>query len=790
MPTLQIILDLQAGTAQAGLTTTTEALTGMGVAAQEAGVGLVALNTASADAAAGQETLGMAGRSLTATELEAAAATDAFAAADLQLVVATDAAEAAAVAQTETEFTLSGALEAVQGASLPLIGSLGVLAIAGMALKGAYDATVGSAITLGDETRTLEQEIGSTAEQSGALIFAANSVGVSFESLSRGLNIAIRALESSKSLGIEPNIEGLAKLSDMYLALEPGVQRDAFLLHEFGRSGADLAPLMLLGGDGIKALGDQAAATGDVLSGPASDKVHAYELSITRLGESVKGTAVQLGLLAIGADNQTIAVGLGVEAIKKGIITDNDWNIIRANAESGVKSYAVSIQELTDKIQQHDQALDQDADKAAAVAVTTQQQADAFQGMADNVSTLAGRYPALTQGERDLADATAAATKAVNDQNIAQLLQAGLAGTVTKNAETYDKVVDSNADKVKKLKDEIAKLTAANGQVYTATTLGTASQEDYNLAVDRANLAQARYQEALAGTVDKQGNLHETSALTLEGLRIGAESAANSVAKLGDKLGTSVTGIADYSTKIGEDRAALDLLTTANSDAETAMHKANKEFAYQQAAAGLTGQAALDFALAMGEIDEPTYNASKALQTANAEYLKTGDLAAYEQHTQGIINVLNGVPLAADPVPAALQGSEDAFYGAAAGALALATNADLASAAQARIHDQIITITTRYINETYGPGGVGYEPPHKAGGGPVLAGMPYWVGEVGPEVFTPSSNGNITPAGQAHAGRQGGGDTIINNIYDTKTAALVASDARQRKLANLNGYMN
>lgn len=49
--------------------------------------------------------------------------------------------------------------------------------------------------------------------------------------------------------------------------------------------------------------------------------------------------------------------------------------------------------------------------------------------------------------------------------------------------------------------------------------------------------------------------------------------------------------------------------------------------------------------------------------------------------------------------------------------------------------------------------------PHRAGGGPVSSGMPYWVGERGPELYVPSAAGSILPNG-------GGGITVnvVNHI--------------------------
>lgn len=54
-------------------------------------------------------------------------------------------------------------------------------------------------------------------------------------------------------------------------------------------------------------------------------------------------------------------------------------------------------------------------------------------------------------------------------------------------------------------------------------------------------------------------------------------------------------------------------------------------------------------------------------------------------------------------------------------------------------------------------------PNPRAAGGPVMAGMPYMVGERGPEMFVPSTAGNIIPNGAS----SGGGTNISIAIYPT-----------------------
>ena len=67
----------------------------------------------------------------------------------------------------------------------------------------------------------------------------------------------------------------------------------------------------------------------------------------------------------------------------------------------------------------------------------------------------------------------------------------------------------------------------------------------------------------------------------------------------------------------------------------------------------------------------------------------------------------------------------------------------------------------------------------KAEGGPVAGGQSYIVGERGPEVFTPGVSGNIIPNG----GNGAGGITIINNI-DSRSDQATIQAAMQRAVQN------
>ena len=155
-------------------------------------------------------------------------------------------------------------------------------------LKQGYDAVITSTLDYAEEVRQLSRAIGSTPEEASKLIQAADDVKVSYEDLMTGMNIAIRN-------GLEPTIEGMGQLADQYNSLNDPIARTKFLLDNFGRSGANLAPMMELGAEGIKALGEEAEATGLVLDGKAVKAARRLEIEMDRADDAMAGLATTIG---------------------------------------------------------------------------------------------------------------------------------------------------------------------------------------------------------------------------------------------------------------------------------------------------------------------------------------------------------------------------------------------------------------------------------------------------------------------------------------------------------------
>jgi phage-related minor tail protein len=83
----------------------------------------------------------------------------------------------------------------------------------------------------------------------------------------------------------------------------------------------------------------------------------------------------------------------------------------------------------------------------------------------------------------------------------------------------------------------------------------------------------------------------------------------------------------------------------------------------------------------------------------------------------------------------------------------------------------------------------------RAAGGPVNAGQPYIVGEVGPELFVPPASGSIVPNSALAAGAAGGGDvTIVQHINidsrsDQATIAQAMVQAKNAAVAEVKANM-
>lgn len=162
-----------------------------------------------------------------------------------------------------------------------------------------------------DEMSKLAQQTGTTVESLSALSFAADLSGVSNAELGSALvkltknmsDAAVGtgiAVEGFSALGISvKNSDGSLKASDAVLTeiaekfagFKDGAEKTALAVNLFGRSGAQLIPLLNSGADGLQEMKEEAQKLGLILDTTTSKAAEDFNDNLTRITASIKGLA-------------------------------------------------------------------------------------------------------------------------------------------------------------------------------------------------------------------------------------------------------------------------------------------------------------------------------------------------------------------------------------------------------------------------------------------------------------------------------------------------------------------
>lgn len=192
----------------------------------------------------------------------------------------------------------------------------------------------------------MAQKIGISTEAVQELGYAASTTGVSTEELQIGFTKMAKGLEEFRTKGTGPVGEALvalkvplkeiqtdspdqllSTLADKFAAMPDGIHKTAMAVEVFGRSGANLIPLLNKGGDGIAELRTEAEDLGVVVDGKTTEAFKGLEESTLRIHGAMTGF------------KNTLAVAL-LPTISG--IADNLFAWIKANKEliaSGIKTF-------------------------------------------------------------------------------------------------------------------------------------------------------------------------------------------------------------------------------------------------------------------------------------------------------------------------------------------------------------------------------------------------------------------------------------------------------------------
>jgi hypothetical protein len=210
------------------------------------------------------------------------------------------------------------------GSALTSLGRVGGLAVAGLGVGLAAMAVEGISKfeSLGAEVRTLEKQLGITAEQASVLRAQGAALGIETDKLSIGFGLFSKHLVAEDDpalekygITVERTADGqidmqaeIAQVHALFERLGPGVERTAASMNLFGRSGKALLPLLSANSDELQKFADDAEHAGLIMS--EDDVQAARELSIAQreLREAWEGAEIALARGLIPAITNLVEV--------------------------------------------------------------------------------------------------------------------------------------------------------------------------------------------------------------------------------------------------------------------------------------------------------------------------------------------------------------------------------------------------------------------------------------------------------------------------------------------------
>lgn len=202
------------------------------------------------------------------------------------------------VAQAESRLTKFSSLAKT---GMVALGAAGATAATGLALA------TQAAINHADEIGKMAQKVGMTTEALSRLEYAARLSDVSLGELQVGLGQLSKNMEAGTAgldaLGISvmtadgrlrSTNEVFLEVAERFSTIEDGAGKTAIAMDIFGRSGANLIPLLNSGRDGLAEMAAEADRLGLTISGNASQAAERFNDNVTRIQAALGGLTNQI----------------------------------------------------------------------------------------------------------------------------------------------------------------------------------------------------------------------------------------------------------------------------------------------------------------------------------------------------------------------------------------------------------------------------------------------------------------------------------------------------------------
>lgn len=178
-----------------------------------------------------------------------------------------------------------------------------------VAATGAVTLFVKQSIDAADKARKTAQAIGITTESFQALSFAAKISGVEQEAFAKAVGkLNVTLVDAGSGLATQAGYFGalgiaiqdasgkmrsseeiILEIADLFQSLPDGVEKSGLAMKIFGRTGADLIPLLNSGSEGILALTQQAERLGIVVGEKTAQQAERFNDSLTVLSAVSRG---------------------------------------------------------------------------------------------------------------------------------------------------------------------------------------------------------------------------------------------------------------------------------------------------------------------------------------------------------------------------------------------------------------------------------------------------------------------------------------------------------------------
>ncbi|WP_183025671.1 hypothetical protein [Variovorax sp. UMC13] len=492
------------------------------------------------------------------------------------------------------------------------------------AIKGGL-AGVGSALGAGlvvaqgrglidmlDGLDDMSEKTGISVEKLSELRYAGEVAGTPIEALSGGFSRLAKmmgeaaggnkeAVSTFKALGVEfKNADGtlrstddvLGDLADRFATYEDGAAKATLAQKIFGKSGAEMLPLLNLGRKGIADLRTEAEQLGAIYGGALAKEAADFNDNLKRLELASQAAAISIGgplLKSLsGLLNQYIeikklgAVGLVIKDIGLGAL-DPNFSKMSMNAGADIKKLTAERAQLQRDI---DESFGKNVGGPNAVAMANR----ARQFDIDNlnryieIAKARQRVEALSNADpNDANDAVSRRFQRETPKVAAPILASGGAGAKAKDPEAdakrYLETLDKQVEKAKDLSQvEITlaeiRRTRAEGKTFSdedkqraliaAATIDIEKERDENKKA--ALSAQQEGQRRLLAMQDDERRIIEATRTPLESYNAALEH-LNKLRSEGFLQGDAYgRAIAAEATKYGEAKAQLDELNKHTDD--------------------------------------------------------------------------------------------------------------------------------------------------------------------------------------------------------------------------------